>query len=133
MRKRGKAASVDFISGKAVAQQKFGTQVLIRVSECFEFRREYQRDIIFLHDELTDLTGTFNEISDELMVQYSRLEEWVKLRTAELGQSRNAAQAVNESKTLFVANISHELRTPLNGILGMCAIALHEQDSGRVR
>jgi len=44
---RGKAASVDFIPGKAVAQQKIGTQVLIRVSECFEFQREYQRDVIF--------------------------------------------------------------------------------------
>jgi len=41
----------------------------------------------FLHDELTDLTGTFNEMSDELMVQYSRLEERVKLRTAELEQT----------------------------------------------
>jgi len=39
-------------------------------------------------------------MSDELMVQYSRLEERVKLRTAELEQSKNAAQAANESKTI---------------------------------
>lgn len=84
-------------------------------------------------DELTDLIGTFNEMSDELTVQYNKLEERVKLRTAELEQSRNAAQVANESKTLFVANISHELRTPLNGILGMCSIALHERDTSRVR
>lgn len=77
-------------------------------------------------DELTDLTGTFNEMSDELTLQYNKLEERVKIRTAELEQSRNAAQVANESKTLFIANISHELKTPLNGILGMCSIALHE-------
>jgi osomolarity two-component system sensor histidine kinase SLN1 len=87
----------------------------------------------FIHDELTDLTSTFNEMSDELSVQYSRLEERVKMRTAELEQSRNAAQDANESKTLFVANISHELRTPLNGILGMCAVAIQEKDMISVR
>ena len=87
----------------------------------------------FIQDELSDLTSTFNEMSDELSVQYSRLEERVKLRTAELEQSRNAAQDANESKTLFVANISHELRTPLNGILGMCAVAIQEKDMSSVR
>ena len=87
----------------------------------------------FIQDELSDLTSTFNEMSDELSVQYSRLEERVKLRTAELEQSRNAAQDANESKTLFVANISHELRTPLNGILGMCAVAIQEKDMNSVR
>jgi osomolarity two-component system, sensor histidine kinase SLN1 len=87
----------------------------------------------FTHDELSDLTSTFNEMSDELRVQYSRLEERVKMRTAELEQSRNAAQDANESKTLFVANISHELRTPLNGILGMCAVAIQEKEMSSVR
>lgn len=85
------------------------------------------------HDELTDLTKTFNEMSDKLVIEYSRLEERVRLRTTELELSRNSAQKANESKTLFVANMSHELRTPLNGILGMCAIALHEREESRVQ
>lgn len=57
----------------------------------------------FIHDELTDLTKTFNEMTDELMMQYEKLEERVAQRTAELEQSKKAAEAANESKTLFIA------------------------------
>lgn len=86
-----------------------------------------------IHDELTDLTKTFNEMTDELMMQYERLEERVAQRTAELEQSKQAAEAANESKTLFIANISHELKTPLNGILGMCAVCMSEDDPIKLR
>lgn len=75
-----------------------------------------------VNDELTDLTKTFNEMSEELVMQYERLEARVRERTAQLEISKKAAEAANESKTLFIANISHELKTPLNGILGMCAV-----------
>lgn len=75
-----------------------------------------------VNDELTDLTTTFNAMSEELAMQYERLEERVRERTAQLEISKKAAEAANESKTLFIANISHELKTPLNGILGMCAV-----------
>jgi len=87
----------------------------------------------FIHDELTDLTKTFNEMTDELMMQYEKLEERVQQRTAELEQSKKAAEAANESKTLFIANISHELKTPLNGILGMCAVCMSEDDPIKLR
>ncbi|PSN66866.1 hypothetical protein BS50DRAFT_375932 [Corynespora cassiicola Philippines] len=87
----------------------------------------------FIHDELTDLTKTFNEMTDELMMQYEKLEERVQQRTAELEQSKKAAEAANESKTLFIANISHELKTPLNGILGMCAVCMSEDDPVKLR
>ena len=87
----------------------------------------------WVSDELTDLTSTFNAMSDELVMQYERLEERVKERTAELEQSKKAAEVANESKTLFIANISHELKTPLNGILGLCAVCMQEDDLQRIR
>ena len=72
-------------------------------------------------------------MTDELMMQYEKLEERVAQRTAELEQSKKAAEAANESKTLFIANISHELKTPLNGILGMCAVCMSEDDPIKMR
>ncbi|TVY49760.1 Two-component system protein B [Lachnellula occidentalis] len=87
----------------------------------------------WITDELTELTTTFNSMSDELILQYQGLEEKVAERTRELEISKKAAEAANESKTLFIANISHELKTPLNGILGMCAVCMGEDDLPRIK
>ncbi|GKT52573.1 type 1 phosphatases regulator YPI1 [Colletotrichum spaethianum] len=87
----------------------------------------------FITDELTELTETFNDMSDELVKQYTSLDQKVLERTRELEISKKAAEAANESKTLFIANISHELKTPLNGILGMCAVCMEETDVLRIK
>ncbi|KAF6843445.1 osomolarity two-component sensor histidine kinase sln1 [Colletotrichum musicola] len=87
----------------------------------------------FITDELTELTQTFNDMSDELVKQYLSLDQKVLERTRELEISKKAAEAANESKTLFIANISHELKTPLNGILGMCAVCMEENDILRIK
>jgi nitrate/nitrite-specific signal transduction histidine kinase len=63
-----------------------------------------------LESTLTTI-GTFNEMTEELMLQYQGLEEKVAERTRELEISKKAAEAANESKTLFIANISHELKS----------------------
>ena len=44
-----------------------------------------------------------------------------------LREAKAAAEAANEAKGRFLANISHELRTPMNAILGMVDLALQKQ------
>lgn len=55
------------------------------------------------------------------------LEEALQKRERELRQAKAAAEAANEAKGRFLANISHELRTPMNAILGMVDLALPKQ------
>lgn len=113
-------------------QKKFERQEMRR-RQTFRIPGKVKDRKHFVQDELTDLTTTFNEMSEELMMQYERLEERVKERTAELEISKRAAEAANESKTLFIANISHELKTPLNGILGMCAVCMQEDEPSKIK
>lgn len=84
-------------------------------------------------DELSDLTETFNTMTDALDQHYALLEERVRARTKQLEAAKIEAEAANEAKTVFIANISHELRTPLNGILGMTAISMEETDVNKIR
>ena len=62
-------------------------------------------------DELSALTSTLNNMLAGL--EQSR---------AQILSAKAAAEAANEAKTRFVANISHELRTPLHGIIGMVKV-----------
>jgi signal transduction histidine kinase len=74
------------------------------------------------------LIGTDNtarkQLADELEHYHCHLEELVFSRTAELAESRDAAEAASRAKSMFLANMSHELRTPMNGIMGMTDLAL---------
>jgi signal transduction histidine kinase len=47
------------------------------------------------------------------------LEQKVREQTMELRIAKEAAEAANEAKSMFLANISHELRTPLNIIMSI--------------
>jgi len=98
------------------------------------------------NDELSDVSRSFNEMTDKLgenmaileqeiterrRAQYAleeyktHLEEIVEEKTVDLTRTNQAlahakevAESANKAKSIFLANMSHELRTPLNAILG---------------
>lgn len=119
----------DFIQRKLGKPRKPMTQAEIENHRrAFKIPGRVKERRHVITDELTELTEVYNRMTDELVNQYTGLEDQVAKRTHELEISKKAAEAANESKTLFIANISHELKTPLNGIMGICAVCMEEND-----
>ena len=50
-----------------------------------------------------------------------------KKHQQEIEEARNVAEAANDAKTRFLANVTHELRIPLNTIIGFSEILLHPE------
>jgi signal transduction histidine kinase len=90
-------------------------------------------------DEVEFLAESFNSMIEALaasqkalLEQQGLLEKRIRDRTDQLEEAMRVAQAANQAKSEFLANISHELRTPMNGVIGMLDMALDRELSQEV-
>lgn len=77
--------------------------------------RFWETNKIPLHDwdgAVVGILGTVEDITER------------RQTTQKLQRAKDLAEAANNAKSSFLANISHELRTPLNGILGFAGLGM---------
>ena len=79
----------------------------------------------FLITAVTMYAFNVTEQREAYLEGYYAAEEAEKSR-AQIEAALERAEAANDAKTVFLANMSHDIRTPINGIMGMVTLAQKE-------
>jgi signal transduction histidine kinase len=84
-------------------------------------------EVEFLGESFNGMMEALAASQKALIEQRGLLEKRIKERTDQAEEAMRSAQAANQAKSDFLANISHELRTPMNGVIGMLDMALERE------
>ncbi len=102
-------------------------RIIQRGHERFETRHRH-RDGNWIDLEIT-VTG----VDQRYLVAFLRDISARKAADLALRELTRAAEAANQAKSDFVANMGHELRTPMNGVIGLTDVLLETPLDGEQR
>ena len=133
-RLKASAAALDEIRAEVAQMRSEEGLRLVQRSAAVEVQSARNRELI-VYGNAAGLLLLL--VAGWLFVRNVSVRRWLEAereqRTLELAEAKQAAEAANQAKSVFLATMSHEIRTPLIGVLGMLEVLERSKLGGEQR